>query len=45
MSVVEVATAMLFENDVPKTFWREPVNTTQYTLHSIDQKRYGENTL
>ena len=27
-SIAEVARAMLFENDVPKTFWREVVNTT-----------------
>ena len=26
-SIAEVARAMLFENDVPKTFWREVVNT------------------
>ena len=39
--VVEVARAMLFENDVPKTFWREVVNTAMYTLNRVlDKKRY-----
>ena len=26
---------MLFENDVPKTFWREVVNTIVYTLNRV----------
>ena len=34
-SVVEVARVMLFENHVSKTFWREAVNTTIYTLNRV----------
>ena len=33
--VEEVARAMLFENDVPKKFWREAVNTMVYTLNKV----------
>ena len=34
-SIVEATRAMLFENDVPKTFWREVVNTIVYTLNRL----------
>ena len=34
-SIVEVARAMQFENDVPKTFWREVVSKVVYTLNRI----------
>ena len=31
-SITEATRAMLIENDVPKTFWREIVNIEVYTL-------------
>ena len=43
-SIAEAARAMLFENDVPKTFWREVVNTTVYTLKKV-QIRKGMNKI
>ena len=33
--VAKAVRAMLFENDVPKTFWREEVYTTIYTLNRV----------
>ena len=33
---------MMFENDVSKTFWRESVNTTVYTMNIV-QIRKGMN--
>ena len=30
---------MLFENDVPKTFWREVVNTIVYTLNRVNIRK------
>ena len=33
--IVEVARAMLFENDVPKNFWREAINVALYTLNRV----------
>ena len=37
--VVEVARAMLFENDVPKPFWREAFNKTIYTLNRVQLRK------
>ena len=34
-SIFEEVRAMLFENDVPKTFWREAVNTIVYTPNRV----------
>ena len=34
--VVEATRVMLFENNVPKTFWREVVNTKIYTLNRVE---------
>ena len=34
-SIAEVVRAMLFENVVPKSFWREVVNTIVYTLKKV----------
>ena len=42
--VVEATRAMLFENDVPKTFWREVVNTTIYTLNIVQLKKVIDKT-
>ena len=37
---------MLFENDVPKTFWTEVVNTIVYTLNRVQlRKGMEKNTL
>ena len=30
---------MLFENDVSKTFWREVVNTTVYTMNKVQIRK------
>ena len=38
-TIAEVARAMLFENDVPKTFWREATNTIVYTLNKVQIKK------
>ena len=35
---------MLFENDVPKTFWREVVNTVVYTLHRVQIRKGMDKT-
>ena len=32
-------TAMLFENDEPKTFWREAINTIVYTLNKVQIRK------
>ena len=42
--VVEVARAMLFENDVPKTFWREAINTMVYTLNRVQLRKGMDKT-
>ena len=42
--VYEAIRAMLFENDVPKTFWREAINTIVYTLNKIQIKKGIEKT-
>ena len=38
-SVAKAVRAMLFENDVPKTFWREVVNTIVYTLNKVQIRK------
>ena len=43
-SIIEVARAMLFENDVPKTFGREVVNTIVYILNRVQIKKGMEKT-
>ena len=35
---------MLFENNLPKTFWREVVNTIVYTLNRVHIKKCMEKT-
>ena len=36
---------MLFENDVSKTFWREAINTTVYTLNKVKIRKRRSKTL
>ena len=43
-SVIEVARAMLAENDVSKTFWREVVNTIVYTMNRVQVRKDTRNT-
>ena len=43
-SIVEVARAMLVENDVQKTLWIEAVNTTIYTLNIVQIRKGMEKT-
>ena len=38
-SIAEAIRAMLFENDVSKTFWREVVNTIVDTLNKVQIKK------
>ena len=35
---------MLFENDIPKTFWREAVNTAVYTLNRVQLRKGMDKT-
>ena len=35
---------MLFENDVPKTFWREEVNTVVYNLNKVHIRKGMDKT-
>ena len=37
--VTEVARDMLADNDVPKTFWRETMNTTVYTMNRVQVRK------
>ena len=38
-SGIEVARAILAENDISKTFWREVVNTTVYTMNRVQVRK------
>ena len=35
---------MLFENDVPKTFWREAINTSVYPLNKVQIRKGMDKT-
>ena len=43
-SIAKVGRAMLFENDVPKTFWREALNTAVYTLNRVQLRKGMDKT-
>ena len=44
MSIDEATRAMLIENDVPKIFWRDAINTIVYTLNRVQIKKGMEKT-
>ena len=43
-SIAKVARAMLLENDVPKTFWREVVNIVVYTPNRVQIRKCMDKT-
>ena len=43
-TIAKAARAMLFEKDVPKTFWREAINTAVYTLNRVQLRKCMDKT-
>ena len=44
MSVTKAVRAMLFENNLAKTFWREAINTVVYTINRVQIRAYIDKT-